>query len=57
MQALLNKVPDKGARLPTRCRRSEQSMAWPGSKEGCDKQLSASESETGRPVIRKIQEC
>ena len=60
MQALLNKVPDKGAPLPNTPQEEPSKNKGPvlGSKEGRDKQLSASES--ARLVgllIRKIQEC
>ena len=60
MQALLNKVPDKGAPLPNTPQEESSKNKGPvlGSKEGRDKQLSASES--ARLVgllIRKIQEC
>ena len=60
MQALLNKVPDKGAPLPNTPQEEPSKNKGPvlGAKEGRDKQLSASES--ARLVgllIRKIQEC
>lgn len=60
MQALLNKVPDKGAPLPNTPQEEPSKNKGPvlGAKDGRDKQLSA--SETARLVgllTRRIQEC
>ena len=60
MQALLNKVPDKGAPLPNTPQEEPSKNKGPvlGAKEGRDKQLSASESARLVGLLtRKIQEC
>jgi colicin import membrane protein len=60
MQALLNKVPDKGAPLPNTPQEEPSKNKGPvlGAKEGRDKQLSASEAAMlVAKLVNKIEDC
>jgi colicin import membrane protein len=60
MQALLNKVPDKGAPLPNTPQEVPSKNKGPvlGAKDGRDKQLSASEAAIlAGKLITRIEEC
>jgi colicin import membrane protein len=60
MQALLNKVPDKGAPLPNTPQETPSKNKGPvlGAKEGRDKELSATESARLVSLLnRRISEC